>query len=341
MSEPKDIAVVLGAAPEPLPSMVSVREFKRSLRTAPPQIVQDNIHQGSKFTLNGPSKASKSWCMLDLAISVASGQPWWGHPTVKSPVAYLNFELHEWAIADRLNALWHARPECKEVDDTLFLWNLRGKNADISILRPELEAGLMQNQFGLVLLDPAYKLLGNRDENSNGDIAALMNEFEAMARSSKAAVGIAHHFAKGDSASKNAIDRSSGAGAWSRDPDSIITLTPHEEDDCFSVNLTLRNLPRIPDFAVAWEFPLMRPAPELNPDALRRQKGRAKVCTEREFVEQFISSTPKDRSTIVAEAGERKISARTTDRYLKRNVASGHIGCGGGQYWLATPHNQN
>jgi hypothetical protein len=39
---------------------------------------------------------------------------------------------------------------------------------------------LAQQPFGLIILDPAYKVLGNRDENANGEIADLMNEFEAL-----------------------------------------------------------------------------------------------------------------------------------------------------------------
>ncbi len=75
-----------------------------------------------------------------------------------------------------------------------------------------------------MILDPAYKVLGNGDENANRGIAGLMNELEALARSSGAAVIVAHHFAKGGSANKEAMDPMSGAGAWACDPDSILVL---------------------------------------------------------------------------------------------------------------------
>ena len=255
MSQPTDIAVDLGAAPAALPKMVSLGEFTARPEPTPPQVIHGVLHQGGKMILNGTSKSNKSWSLLDLAISVASGQEWWGHRCEKLPVAYLNFELHPWAVQERLSALRQARPECGDIDDSLFLWNLRGHNTDLTLLRPQLEAELSRRQFGLIILDPAYKLLGNRDENANGDIANLMNEFEALAQKTGAAIVIAHHFAKGDSSAKSAIDRSSGAGVWSRDPDSIVTLTPHEEERCFSVNMTLRNLPQKPDFVLEWDYP--------------------------------------------------------------------------------------
>jgi RecA-family ATPase len=164
--------------------------------------------------LGGTSKSNKSWCLLDLALSVASGQPWWGRKCTKLPVVYINFELRPWALAERLGALCLARPECKGLKQLLALWNLRGHNADLTLLQPKLEEQLARHQFGLIILDPAYKVLGNRDENANGEIAGLMNALEALAQKTGAAIVVAHHFAKGDSTAKSAMDRMSGAGAW-------------------------------------------------------------------------------------------------------------------------------
>ena len=47
---------------------------------------------------------------------------------------------------------------------------------------------MLEQSFGLVILDPAYKLLGERDENANGEIASLMNELEMIAQSSRTAI---------------------------------------------------------------------------------------------------------------------------------------------------------
>jgi hypothetical protein len=333
VSDQVDIAVDLGVVPPPLPEIEFLREFAANMPEPPEQIVEGILHRGCKVVLGGTSKSNKSWCLLDLAISVASGQPWWGRRCTKMPVVYINFELHRWALAQRLNALCGARPECRELGDSLALWNLRGRNGDLSLLRPKLEEQLMRHQFGLIILDPAYKLLGNRDENANGEIASLMNEFEALGQSSGAAVVVAHHFAKGDSTAKSAMDRMSGAGAWARDPDSILVLTPHEEPDCFTVSTVLRNLPQVEEFVVRWDFPLMRVASDLNPEALRRPQSKNKVCTDREFVERFLGQSPIARRDIVVEAGKEGISARTADRYLQRLTEAGLICCGSGLYW--------
>jgi len=336
MSEQVDIAVDLGAVPPPLPEIVTLREFVASPPVAPPQIIDGILHQGCKMILGGTSKSNKSWGLLDLALSVASGQPWWGRKCVKLPVVYINFELHNWAIAQRMVALCTARPDCKGMGDTLHLWNLRGHNADLTLLRPKLEEQLARHQFGLIILDPAYKVLGNRDENANGEIASLMNELEAMAQKTGAAVVVAHHFAKGDSTAKNAMDRMSGAGAWARDPDSIVVLTPHEEPDCFTVTSILRNLPQLPEFVLAWDYPLMRLASDLNPDALRRPQAKNKVCSDKEFVDLAVGHHARSFTTIIKEAETNlTMSPATTKRYLSRLKEAGLICTSGGLYWAA------
>jgi RecA-family ATPase len=167
---------------------MNLRQLVETAPAPPPQIIEGVLHQGCKMILGGTSKSNKSWCLLDLAVSVACGEKWWGRRCTRVPVVYINFELHVWAVAQRLNALAASRPECKGMGETLHVWNLRGHNADLTLLRPKLEEQLARHQFGLIILDPAYKVLGSRDENANGEIAGLMNELEGLAQSSGAAV---------------------------------------------------------------------------------------------------------------------------------------------------------
>ena len=177
-------------------------------------------------------------------------------------------------------------------------------------------------------------MLGNRDENANGDIAGLMNELEAMAQKTGAAVVVAHHFAKGDSTAKSAMDRMSGAGAWVRDPDSIMVLTPHEEPDAFTVTSILRNLPQLPEFVVSWDYPLMRVASDLNPDALRRPQGRNKIATDKEFMDAVITEEGKTFTRIVGDAKSMlNMSASTAKRALNRLISGGLVHNSGGLYW--------
>lgn len=334
-SQQVDVAVDLGALPPALPAWYYIEQAWTNPHRTPPELIAGILHQGCKMTLGGTSKSNKSWCLLDLAMAVASGQQWWGRQCTQTRVIYINFELQPWAIDGRLASLSAARPECKFKPEQLAIWNLRGHNADITLLRPRLEEQLAKQQFGLIILDPAYKVLGDRDENANGEIAGLMNEFEALAQKTGAAIVVAHHFAKGDSTAKSAMDRMSGAGAWVRDPDTIIVLTPHEEADHFTVTSILRNLPQLPEFVVGWDFPLMTVASDLNPDALRRPQSKNKVCSDKEFVDAVMTNEGQTFTKIVTEAKSTlKMSRSTCQRALNRLTQAGLIRFSGGLYWV-------
>jgi len=334
-TEQVDVAVDLGALPPPLPPIITLDELEETYFPVPPLLIEGILHKGSKMILGGTSKSNKSWSLLDLGLSVATGQPWWGRPCTAAPVLYINFELETWSVKKRMWSLRSARPECQGKLKPMHFWNLRGRNADITILRPQLEERLAKLAYGLIILDPAYKVLGNRDENANGEIADLMNEFEALAKASGAAIVVAHHFAKGDSTAKSAMDRMSGAGAWARDPDTIVVLTPHEEPDHFTVTSILRNLPQLPEFVVGWDYPLMQVANDLNPEALRRPQSKNKVCSDKDFVDAVMSSEGKTFAKIVEAAkSEFKMSRSSVANYLKRLTAKGLIKTAGGLYWV-------
>jgi len=172
--------------------------------------------------------------------------------------------------------------------ESLHVWNLPGHYADLTLLRPKLDEQLAKHLFGLIILEPSYKVLRNRHENANVKIASLMDEFEALAQKTGAPIVVAHRFAKGDSAARSAMDRMCDAGAWSREPDSIMVLTPHEAPDCFTVTSILRNMPQLREFVVEWNYPLMRLAMELNLEALRRPQTKSKVRSDREFVDVIL-----------------------------------------------------
>ena len=51
---------------------------------------------------------------------------------------------------------------------------------------------------------------------------------------------------------------------------------------------------------VAWDYPLMHVASDLNPEALRRPQAKNKVCSDKEFVDAVITTEGKSFSKIVA-----------------------------------------
>ena len=87
----------------------------------PAPIVDDLIHEGM-LLLGGKSKRGKSWLMLDLALSVATGKPVWGHFPVEEPqpVLYLALEDGKARIQKRLRAI---QPDISVADNLHLLYD--------------------------------------------------------------------------------------------------------------------------------------------------------------------------------------------------------------------------
>ena len=240
--------------------------------TTPPEIIQGLIHQGSKIVLAGNSKIGKSWLLQHLALAVSTGSPFWGLPTVQGRVLYLNFEIQRPFLKRRFLKLAAASgiTEHGNVDT----WNLRGYSTHLGILMPKIIERVKQCGYTMIIIDPIYKGLGGRDENSAGAMGELCNELEALAVQTGAAVVFAAHFSKGNQALKAAMDRISGSGVIARDADAIITLTAHDTPNAYTVEATLRNFTPLEPFVVEWNFPLMVRRPDLNPAKLKQVGGR-------------------------------------------------------------------
>src|ERR1041385_8560942 len=210
----------------PLPRIEDALEFFSSDLEVPPVLVEGLIHKGSKLVVGGGSKTMKTWTLLDLALSVATGKEWWGRKTTEGKVLYVNFEIQAAFFRERIQAILDARKVSLR-NGEFDVWNLRGFAADADDLFPEMTAMVKGKNYALIVLDPIYKCLGKRDENKAGDIATLMNLLEKLAVESGAAVAFGAHFSKGNQSAKDSIDRIGGSGVFARDPDSIMVMTQH------------------------------------------------------------------------------------------------------------------
>ena len=328
-----------------LPDIVSARDFAAKPLLPPPELIRGVLHKGSKGIYGGPSKTFKTWTLVDLGLAVATGGDWLGFSTTAGRVLYINFELQEFGIHRRIHAI--AQDRGIEIPDALHLWNLRGHAAPLTHLLPELLRRIEGEGYDLIIPDPIYKTLMGRDENGTGDIGAVCNEIEAVAVQTGAAVAFGAHFAKGNAAAKQAIDRISGSGVFARDPDTIITATPHEEEDCFTVNMVLRNFPPPGDFAIRWRFPRMVRDASLDPENLRqpeqRKKERPAVDTLFERAMALFKKGPlragifEDLATPIAEtrARYRELRARLLEAgYIAQHELRGDCRH---EVWLGTP----
>ena len=309
-------------------------DLKKKIIMRYPVLIDGLLHRGTKMVLGGGSKSYKTWTLLNLAASVASGTPWFGHDTVDTglDVIYLNFEVPHLFFLDRSEQVCKAMG-LDGVPKNLKVWSLRGQTNDLSIVLDAMKER-MNNGCALLVVDPIYKALGDRDENSAGDIGLLMNEVEAIVEQTGASVAFGAHYSKGNQAEKDPLDRVSGSGVFARDPDTIMGLTAHEEDNCYTVHSALRNFPGKEPFVVEWDFPLFSPRKDLDAGKLKRP-GQ-KITAGRILSEiKSVGGQGVDPSDFVPSmASKFDVTNRTIHRMLKTLSDSKKIHKTAGNYFL-------
>jgi hypothetical protein len=273
-----------------LPPIVNSDDFHRKHVIEPPEIIKGLLYQGSRMLIGGPSKSRKSWEALSLSYAVALGNKWLVWDTTRTRVLYVNLELRDHVIHKRFRVLREHRQI--KVAPNLDFWNLRAYATDITAMVDEilyhLEKQEMENKrkYGLIVLDPLYKMLGDRDENSAGDMTEMVSHLEKLAFHSGAAVVSTVHFPKGNMGARSSIDRISGSGAFGRDADCILTFTPpeiqaDEKKPKFAVDLTVRDFEPVISFSVQWDYPSFTVDATTDPKVLvpPRKNGRPEKYT--------------------------------------------------------------
>lgn len=246
-----------------LPKLLDVKSLRQAVMYGDglPDLIGGLLSVRSKMMVAGPSKARKSWTLLDLALSIASGASWMGLLCTQGKVIFIDGELHREQILTRLMTVSESRGLPEEVwSDNLKIWPMRGEMREVTELMRALMDTLLEERPLAIILDPIYKLLGDRDENAAGEINSLLNELEQVARTVGCCILYSHHFAKGDAGEKSPIDRASGSGVWARDPDAMVFFTPPARpkkgeapaSHDFDVNLVARGHPPTEPFMVKW-----------------------------------------------------------------------------------------
>jgi RecA-family ATPase len=201
----------------------TLADFRNARPALSEPIIDGILRRGHKMLLAGPSKAGKSFMLLQLAIAIAEGREWLGWPCRQGRVLYVNLELDRASAICRLLDLYGAlaiSPECMEDVD---LWNLRGKALPMTDLAPRLIRRAAKRQYAAVIIDPIYKVITG-DENAAHEMAKFCNQFDRVCAELGAAVIYCHHHSKGGQGQKHASDRASGSGVFARDPDAMLDL---------------------------------------------------------------------------------------------------------------------
>ena len=190
-----------------------------------PPLIEGVLRQGHKMLLAGPSKAGKSFALIELSICIAEGAKWLGRwACAPGRVLYVNLELDRASCLHRFADVYKALGLPLDHVDRIDLWNLRGASVPMDKLAPKLIRRAKNRNYIAVILDPIYKVLTG-DENAADQMAKFCNQFDLVCRQLGCAVVYCHHHSKGAQGGKRSMDRASGSGVFARDPDALLDMT--------------------------------------------------------------------------------------------------------------------
>ena len=206
--------------PEP-EDLFSEENFSAQLS---PELISGILRQGRKMIVTGASKAGKSFLLIELAISLATGRKWLGHMCLKCKVLYINFELSKDSFTDRLREICsHLCIDPKTLNGMFDTLTLRGMAKPFKELMPGIKHKVKKGDYKVVILDPIYKtLLG--DENDAKVVSEFCNALDSLSATTGCTVIFCHHHNKSANEATAAQNRSSGSGVFARDPDAIVDL---------------------------------------------------------------------------------------------------------------------
>ena len=146
--------------------------------------------------LGGPPKCAKSWFGLDMAISLASATPFLGHFPVCDPgpaLVYLAEDALPQVRARIAGLCLHRGVQLEALD--VHVITAAAVRLDQPPDQKRLAATLERLHPKLLLLDPLVRL-HRLDENSSGDISALLGYLRELQRRYNVAIVLVHHMRK-------------------------------------------------------------------------------------------------------------------------------------------------
>lgn len=206
-----------------LPDPENMESVWENLPELSPPLIDGVLRQGHKMLVAGPSKAGKSFALIELCCALAEGTSWLGFNCTQGKVLYVNLELDRPSCLHRFKDVYtHLRLQPKNIKN-IDIWNLRGKSIPMDKLAPKLIRRASKKNYIAIVIDPIYKVITG-DENSADQMAHFCNQFDKVCNELGCAIIYCHHHSKGAQGSKQSMDRASGSGVFARDPDALLDL---------------------------------------------------------------------------------------------------------------------
>lgn len=317
-----------------------------------PPLIEGILREGHKMLIAGPSKAGKSFALIQLCISIAEGKPWFGFDCTQGKVLYVNLELDRASCLHRFKDVYETLEQQPTNIGNISIWNLRGKSLPMDQLAPKLIRRAQKRNYKAIIIDPIYKVITG-DENSADQMANFCNQFDKVCTELKCAVIYCHHHSKGSQTGKRSMDRASGSGVFARDPDALLDLlelelenmnedklqdAPIDTSQCTAWRMegTLREYPKFKPVDLWFEYPIHKvdtngflamaqfdSPQQKGANVINKRKKAAKEKKKEQIVDAFNIADAENGFTGQVEikrvAELMEVSEKTLRRYLKES----------------------
>lgn len=213
-----------------LPEPESLESVWDDLPELSPALIQGMLRQGHKMLIAGPSKAGKSFALIEMCCAIAEGRKWMDFNCTRGKILYVNLELDRASCLHRFKDVYNALGWNPNNLSNIDIWNLRGKSVPMDKLAPKLIRRAAKKNYIAIVIDPIYKVITG-DENSADQMANFCNQFDKVCTELGSSVIYCHHHSKGGQGNKKSMDRASGSGVFARDPDALLDLIELELSD--------------------------------------------------------------------------------------------------------------
>lgn len=227
------------------------------------QFVVDGLFRsGETVNVIGAPKAGKSFLLMQMLLSIASGRDWLGRATLQGPVLLIDNELHRETLLDRFKRVANAMAIDFDAID-FDVTSLRGQLRDIDWIQKYVSR--LAKTYCAIGIDAFYRTLPKGiSESDNAQMASVYNLIDLLASNSDAAIILNHHASKGEQGQKNVTDVGSGAGVISRAADCHLIIRRHELPTAAVLEGVTRSSASPPAQTICWNFPLWSPS-EIKP----------------------------------------------------------------------------
>lgn len=218
-----------GGIDDGLPQSVDVTLWHDADLPPPDPVLIDAFDLGTKALVVGPSKARKSFFLLQLLLSIAAGKDSFLSWNIKQArrVLFLNLEIPAAHFQRRVRRMMRSMNiEPGDLGGRFHLINARGMEPNDQTDK-QITESCHDHGAEIVCVDPVYKLLTG-DESKQEHVKPLLRLFDQIANESGATVLYSHHGTKGIAGDRQTIDRAAGSGVLARDFDWMASLAHHQ-----------------------------------------------------------------------------------------------------------------